>query len=80
MITIETDAEILPDGNAKIELNLPANLPLGKYHAVVFLEEEAASQDRMIDISPLNLAQLPFSGWPQDCAFRRADIYGDDGR
>lgn len=79
MRTFETAISVRPDGSAVIELQLPESVPAGVHRAVVIVEEqpvgENASSDRIPDLLPMT-----FSGWPNDCTFRREDLYGDDGR
>jgi hypothetical protein len=79
MRAIETSISVNPDGSAVIELQLSGNVPAGVHRAVVIVEEQPAVADQYVD-APLNLLPLAFEGWPQDCTFRREDLYGDDGR
>jgi hypothetical protein len=79
MKTIETAISVNPDGSAVIELQLPANVSAGVHRAVVIVEEQPAVVGPNVG-APVNLLPLLFEGWPKDCAFRREDLYGDDGR
>ena len=79
MRTIETAISVNPDGSAVIELQLPGNVSAGVHRAVVIVEEQPTAAGQQVN-SPPNLLPLTFAGWPKDCAFRREDLYGDDGR
>jgi hypothetical protein len=78
MRTIETSISVNSDGSAVIELQLSGNVPAGVHRAVVIVEEQPAAAEQLD--TPVNLLPLAFEGWPQDCTFRREDLYGDDGR
>jgi hypothetical protein len=64
----------------KATIQLPADLTPGQYQAVVVIEDwgQAAPrrQPTMADF-PRHDIPWPF---PEDFAFRREEIYGDDGR
>jgi hypothetical protein len=79
MRTIETAIFVNPDGSAVIELQLPGNVSAGVHRAVVIVEEQPVVAGQHVDTPP-NLLPLAFEGWPKGCAFRREDLYGDDGR
>ena len=79
MTTIETAISVNPDGSAVLELQVPGSVPAGVHRAVVIVEEQTAAVRQHADV-PLDLLPLQFEGWPNDCTFRREDLYGDDGR
>jgi hypothetical protein len=79
MKTIETAISVNSDGSAVIELQMPGNVPAGLHRAVVIVEEQPTVVGQHVD-TPLNLLPLTFEGWPNDCTFRREDLYGDEGR
>jgi hypothetical protein len=78
MTTIETAISVNPDGSAVLELQVPGNVSAGVHRAVVIVEEQSAAE-RHSD-APIDLLPLKFEGWPNNCTFRREDIYGDDER
>jgi hypothetical protein len=45
----------------------------------VIVEEQSAAAEQRADAS-LDLLPRTFEGWPNNCNFRREDLYGDDGR
>jgi hypothetical protein len=79
MRTIETAISVNPDGSAVIELQLPESVSAGIHRAVVIVEEQPVAVEPHIDTPP-TLLPLAFEGWPNDCTFRREELYGDDGR
>lgn len=79
MTTIETAISVNPDGSAILELRVPGSVAAGVHRAVVIVDEQAAAAEQRAD-APLDLLPLAFDGWPDNCNFRREDLYGDDGR
>jgi len=79
MTTIETAISVNPDGSAVLELQVPGNVSAGMHRAVVIVEDQPAAAEQHVDTSP-DLLPLTFEAWPNDCTFRREDLYGDDGR
>jgi hypothetical protein len=79
MTTIETAISVNPDGSAVLELQVPGNVSAGMHRAVVIVEDEPAAVEQHAD-TPQDLLPLTFEAWPNDCTFRREDMYGDDGR
>jgi hypothetical protein len=79
MTTIETAISVNADGSALLELQVPESVPAGVHRAVVIVEEQTTAVEQHGD-APLDLLPLKFDGWPDNCTFRREDLYGDDGR
>jgi hypothetical protein len=79
MRTIETDISVNPDGSAVLELQLSGSVSAGLHRAVVIVEEQPAMVEQQTH-TPWDLLPLTFEGWPEDCTFRREDLYDDDGR
>jgi hypothetical protein len=79
MTTIETAISVNADGSAVLELQVPGSVSAGVHRAVVIVEEQTAAVGQHAD-APLDLLPLTFEAWPNDCTFRREDMYGDDGR
>ena len=79
MTTIETSISVNADGSAVLELQVPGSVSAGVHRAVVIVEDQSAVVEQHADTVP-DLLPLKFEGWPNDCTFRREDLYGDDGR
>ena len=79
MTTIETAISVNADGSAVLELQVPGSVSAGVHRAVVIVEEQTTAVGQQTD-APLDLLPLTFEAWPNDCTFRREDLYGDDGR
>jgi hypothetical protein len=79
MKTIETAISVNPDGSAVLELQFPGTVSAGVHRAVVIVEDQPATTEPHTDAPP-DLLPLTFAAWPNDCTFRREDLYGDDGR
>jgi hypothetical protein len=79
MQTIETSISVNTDGSAVLAIKLPENLAAGVHRAVLIVEEQPVLDKPTPDTS-LDLLPMAFQGWPDDCTFRREDLYGDDGR
>jgi hypothetical protein len=79
MTTIETAISVNPDGSAVLALQVPGNVSAGTHRAVVIVEDQPATVEQHVD-TPSDLLPLTFAAWPNDCTFRREDLYGDDGR
>jgi len=78
MKTIETDVIVTPDGRARIDLDVSADVQPGRHRAVVVLDERPAPS-----VSKRSLADFPvhdFGPWPEALSLRRTDFYGDDER
>jgi hypothetical protein len=79
MRTIETTARVGEDRKASILLKFPPDVSPGNYKMLFVVEEKA--------ISPADSGKTDFDcltwDWvalPKKSAYRREDIYGDDGR
>ncbi len=78
MRTINVTVIVTPDG--AVELEGAADLPPGKHHALLVVEQPA-SPTRPADAgAPLEMKMLDWSAWPAGSTYRREDLYGDDGR
>jgi len=80
MKTIETDIIVSHDGHARIDLKLSADVPPGRYPAVIVLDERPA---QAVPRGAGYLADFPvhdFGPWPENLSLQRADLYGDDER
>lgn len=79
MIALETLSEVQADQTVRIAL--PRSVSPGPHRLVVVIDETPlpAKTDRRPN-GPLRLRKLHLPGWPKDAAFRREEIYGDDGR
>lgn len=75
MRVIEVTINVLSDG--AVELEGPADLPLGKHHALLVIEASPATTARR---RPLQLRSYPIGLVSVHDTFRREDLYGDDGR
>jgi hypothetical protein len=79
MRTIEMTITITDE--RKITIALPPDVAPGDHHAVLVLEEiRTTSPPARTSKPPLKLAAWKWEAWPEECTFRREDIYGDDGR
>jgi hypothetical protein len=79
MRAIEATARVGKDRKANLLLEFPPDISPGDYKVLVVVEEKA--------ISPGDLGTMDFDclawewvAWPKGAAYRREDIYGDDGR
>ncbi len=78
MVRIETTAEVTPEG--KLTVAVPPKVTPGEHWVVVTIDDEDSTAEARKPTAPLKLKMLNWSAWPKDCAFRREDMYGDDGR
>jgi hypothetical protein len=79
MRTIETTARVGEDRKANILLEFPPDVAPGNYKMLVVVEEKA------ISLANSEKADFDCQSWnwvalPKKAAYRREDIYGDDGR
>lgn len=80
MRTIETDLLVMPDGKANV-LRLPPGLRLGKYHAVVVIDDEPLKDMAVRKKRPaLQLSCYPVGVRDQRMTFGRDELYDDNGR
>lgn len=71
------DVLVLRDGRARIDLNLPADVPPGRHRAVMVLDERLApTEQRTLADFPTHDVGL----WPGSLSLRRTDLYGEDER
>lgn len=75
MRAIEVTINVQPDG--AVELEGPADLPPGKHHALLVVEEPPVTTARR---HPLRLRSYPVGLISEHDTFRREALYGDDGR
>ena len=83
MKAIELDITIGQEGEAAIELQVPADVEPGKHKAIVVLDERAldsSSPNVRSARPPLDFPQHDFGPWPDGLSLRREDLYGDQGR
>jgi hypothetical protein len=80
MKTIETNVRISEDRMLHLPLPGAHTFEPGTYHIVVIIEEQPVQPAHEASKAPLEFKMIELEGWPPDCAFRREDIYGDDGR
>jgi hypothetical protein len=78
MITLEAVTEIPTDRT--LTLGLPKSIRPGPHRVVVVIEENLTSPAPGKSNERLHLNKLKLTGWPDDCTFRREEIYGDTGR
>ena len=78
MVRIETKAEVTPEG--KLTVAVSSKVTPGEHWVIVTIDDEARVGGARKRTAPLQLKMLKWSAWPKDCAFRREDLYGDDGR
>ena len=75
MRTIETTAEVGPDG--KLVVQLPPDIPPGPHRVVVVVEEQPAERPKR---EPMTFSAYDVELIDPNMTFRREDLYGDDGR
>jgi hypothetical protein len=75
MRTIETAAEVGPDG--KLVVQIPPDVPPGPHRVVVVVEEQPAERPKR---EPLTFSKHDLTLIDPSFTFRREDLYGDDGR
>ena len=80
MKTIETRITIAPNGHVTITDPLPADIPPGEHRAVLVIDEQLTTPPTRKPKPPLCLNVWNWDAWPADTAFRREDLYDDDGR
>jgi len=84
MKTIETNVHISENRTFQVTAPVFTELAPGDYHVVMVFDEIqlSAHQQNIVKVSekPLHLNVFEWNGWPDDCTFRREDMYGDDGR
>lgn len=79
MRTIETTAVVTQDG--KLTITLPPDVTPGEHQVVVVIDtNRTVSSPERLPKPPLKLASWKWEAWPEECTFRREDMYGDDGR
>ena len=79
MRTIETTARVRKDRKVNLLLEFPEEVSPGDYRVLIVVEEKA--------VSPVEFKKIDFDclawdwdAWPIDAAYRREDIYDDNGR
>ena len=80
MRTIETQVTVTPDGQLTVQVPALADIPPGKYKAVLVIDEHLAPPPARVPKPPLSLKTWKWAAWPADATFRREDLYGDTGR
>jgi hypothetical protein len=75
--TIDTIIDVAVDHSG--QLQLPADIPVGRHRIIAIINDESAS-----DTSPSNGAwSFPIvagAAWPANMPVTRGEMYGDDGR
>jgi hypothetical protein len=74
--TIETVITVLVDGSIHVPPH--PGLPPGDHRAVLVVDDRATKPTRSQEA--LDLKMLDWSAWPIDAAYRREELYDDDGR
>lgn len=78
MKAIETNITVSTDGRVLFDLALPVEVSPGTHGDFIVIEEQLV--ERMPSRDRLKFSTHPVGPVPADCAYRREDIYGDDGR
>jgi hypothetical protein len=79
MRTIETTAVVAVDG--KLTITLPSDVVPGEHRIVVVIDTPlTVLSPEHPPKPPLKLASWKWEAWPEECVFRREDMYGNDGR
>ena len=80
MKKIEARITIAPNGHVTIPDPLPADISPGEHRAVLVIDEQLTAPPARKPKLPLRLNVWNWNAWPADAAFRREDLYDDDGR
>jgi hypothetical protein len=75
MKTLHTQAQVNPNG--QLTVDIPVNMPPGKYQVVLVIEEHPAEKKKS---PPQDFPVISVGSWPENLSLRREDMYGDDGR
>lgn len=59
--------------NHELTVQLPPEIPAGKYQIVLVMEEQPTQQSRQ----PLQFPVDDYGPWPTNLSLRREDTYGD---
>lgn len=79
-MVLETQAVVAKDGELRVVAQAPPNVVPGTHRAILVIEDVIRLPRKETSKEPLRLKLLDLNGWPADAAFRREDIYSDDGR
>jgi hypothetical protein len=78
MRTIETTAQVTPEGELILHLQLPSTFVPGEHRVVLVIEETPTQTDETL--SPLQFEAFAWPVWPVEATFHREDLYDADGR
>ena len=76
MRTIETTAEVKPDGT--VTVRVPPDVAPGCHRLVLVIDEQ--SVEKVEEMSFDDFPMHDFGPWPADLSLRREDMYDDWGR
>lgn len=77
MRTIETHLTVKANRKAIVNIDLPDDIDLGEYKALVIIDDASAKKKVK---KPIEFSKFDVKLKDPTCTFRREDMYGDDGR
>ncbi|HST06351.1 MAG TPA: hypothetical protein VLQ48_16675 [Chloroflexia bacterium] len=76
MLIIDISGVVTKDGEAKLTIQVPPDVPPGEHRfRVVLIDQASAEGARTLHIPPIHIDQ-----WPEGLSLSREDMYGDWGR
>ncbi len=77
MRTIETHLTVKENRKAIIDIDLPEDIGLGEYKALVIIDDVSVKKKVQ---KPIEFSKFTIGLKDPACTFRREDMYGDNGR
>ena len=78
MKTLKSQAVVDTNGQLRLQLPVPPDIPPGEYQVVLVIEEPPPAQADRKERSPLNLPVHDLGPWPAALSLRREDMYDDE--
>ncbi len=78
MRTLKTQAVVDPNGQLRLQLQVPPDIPPGEYQVVLVIEEQPTSATAAQKRPPLNFPVDDWGPWSATLSLRREDMYDDD--